>query len=147
RFRTEWKMNHAAKRDRLIDDIAMVWSRSPSFNRTGSRPVHHRTIRDKRIDMNFHPKASSSQTFKGVSNDVDPPPAPSSLAPGSGSSFRPLRRLFDDRRDLLGVQKKYWVASGELERLGLGSAGHESFKFGIDLAILLWNHGEARLFR
>jgi hypothetical protein len=33
------------------------------------------------------------------------------------------------------------------ERLGLGSAGHESFEVGIDLALLLWNHCEARLFR
>src|SRR5580698_6200033 len=62
-------------------------------------------------------------------------------------SFRRPRRLFDDRRDLLGVQKKYYVASGKFERLGLGSAGHESFEVGTDLTILRWNHRDAGLFR
>jgi hypothetical protein len=62
------------------------------------------------------------------------------------TSIRRLGRLFDERCDLLGVQQKYDVASGEFERLGLGSAGHESFEIGIDLAILLRNHCEARFF-
>src|SRR5580658_3769385 len=67
--------------------------------------------------------------------------------PPTGLLLSRFGRFFDQRRNFFGTREKDDVVSGELDRLGLGSAAHESLEIRIDHPILLSYDGVAPFLR